>query len=114
MSPERCRCGQGVTPAAADFWLFAAARRGQPTRARYLGRVSKSLVLEALTEAVSLELADAYRERKRDGLIDAAERKLAGTRWLPALLRQPVMPAEDAEIAEPGNEVSNVVPLRAA
>ena len=90
----------------ADWW--------QPTRARYLGRVSKSLVLEALTEAVSLEAADAYRERKRDGLIDAAERKLAGTRWLPALLRQPVMPAEDAEIAEPGNEVSNVVPLRAA
>ena len=90
----------------ADWW--------QPTRARYLGRVSKSLVLEALTEAVSLEVADAYRERKRDGLIDAAERKLAGTRWLPALLRQPVTPAEDAGIAEPGNEVSNVVPLRAA
>ena len=54
----------------ADWW--------QPTRARYLGRVSKSLVLEALTEAVSLEVADAYRERKRDGLIDAAERKSGG------------------------------------
>ena len=90
----------------ADWW--------QPTRARYLGRVSKSLVLEALTEAVSLEVADAYRERKRDGLIDAAERKLADTRWLPALLRPPVTPAEDAEIAEPGNEGGNGVPLRAA
>lgn len=90
----------------ADWW--------QPTRAGYLGRVSKPQVLEALTEAVSRECADSLRERKRDGLIDAAERKLAGTRWLPVLLRQPVTPAEDAEIAEPGNEVSNVVPLRAA
>lgn len=69
----------------ADWW--------QPTRARYLGRVSKPQVLEALIEAVSRECADAYRERKRDALIDIAERKLAGTGWLPALLRQPALPA---------------------
>ena len=65
----------------ADWW--------QPTRTRYLGRVSKPQILEALIEAVSRECADGYRERKRDRLIDIAERKLAGTSWLPPLLRQP-------------------------
>lgn len=63
----------------ADWW--------QPTRSRYLGQVSKPLILEAMTEAVSRQCADGYRERKRDALIDIAERKLAGTGWLPALLR---------------------------
>ena len=65
----------------ADWW--------EPTRARYLGRVSKAQVLEALTEAVSRQCADGNRERKRDALIDVAERTLAGTRWLPSLLRMP-------------------------
>ena len=46
----------------ADWW--------QPTRARYLGRVSKQLVLEALTEAVSRQCADGLRWRKRDSLIE--------------------------------------------
>lgn len=72
----------------AEWW--------QPTRAHYLGRVSRSLVLEALTEAVSRECADGYRERKRDALIGIAERKLSGTRWLPALLREPG-PVSEAE-----------------
>lgn len=65
----------------ADWW--------EPARDRYLGRVSKAQVLEALTEAVSRQCADGNRERKRDALIDVAERKLAGTRWLPSLLRMP-------------------------
>lgn len=72
----------------ADWW--------QPTRASYLGRVSKTLILEAMTEAVSRQCADGFRERKRDALIGIAERKLSGTRWLPALLRRPA-PAVPAE-----------------
>lgn len=75
----------------ADWW--------QPTRARYLGRISKPQILEALTEAVSRECADGYRERKRDRLIDIAERKLAGTSWLPPLLRKPEAAATVTEDA---------------
>lgn len=89
----------------ADWW--------QPTRGCYLGRVSKPQILEALTEGVSRSCADGYRERKRDRLIDIAEAKLAGTRWLPPLLRQPV-PIDTATEAVPGDAEGGPSLLQAA
>jgi len=59
--------------------------------------VSKALILQALREAVSLECADSLKDLKREALIDAAERKLAGTRWLPEKLRAPALTAEGPE-----------------
>ena len=90
----------------AEWW--------QPTRERYLGRVSKSLVLEALTEAVSRECADSLRERKRDSLIDAAERKLNGTGWLPAILRMPETTTEGTEVVVSGEEDRDTILPQAA
>lgn len=81
----QCRAADQLAAASrldmADWW--------QPTRATYLGRVSKALILEALREAVSPACAENLQKLKREALIAAAEQRLAGKRWLPALLRAP-------------------------
>ena len=71
----------------------------QPTAQTYLDRVSKKRILEAVVEGVSPEAAENFAKLKKDALVAHAEQRLAGTGWLPALLRPPVMP--DGEIAEP-------------
>ena len=71
-----------------DWW--------SPTKDRYLGRVSKAMMLEAVGEGVSPQAADNLANLKKEPLIDAAERKLSGTGWLPALLRQAEVPDDDA------------------
>jgi ParB family chromosome partitioning protein len=63
----------------------------QPTAANYLNRVSKQRILEAVTEGVSPEAAENFAKLKKDALVAHAEQRLAGTGWLPALLRPPVM-----------------------
>lgn len=77
----------------ADYW--------QPTRETYLSRVSKAKVLAAVREAVSPEAADAIAGFKKDRLIDAAEKKLEGTRWLPGPLKitPPAATPDDREEA---------------
>lgn len=58
----------------------------------YLGRVSKPLILEALEEAGALaddqERITLLALRKGD-LVASAQARLAGTRWVPALIRTP-------------------------
>lgn len=63
-----------------------------PTKERYLSRVPKALVLEAVSEALSPQAADNLAGLKKDRLIEAAEQRLAGTGWLPPLLRSPLKP----------------------
>lgn len=63
----------------SDWWA--------PTKASYLGSVPKAKVLEAVTEAVSLEAAALISGMKKDALVGAAQAKLEGTRWLPKPLR---------------------------
>ena len=63
----------------AEWWA--------PTRDSYLAHVSKAQILEAVREGVSEKDADALAGLKKDSMIDHAERLLAGTRWLPAVLR---------------------------
>ena len=60
-----------------------------PTKASYLGKVSKAVILEAVREGVSPEAADNLSAFKKDPLIEVAEQRLAGRGWLPALLRSP-------------------------
>jgi ParB family chromosome partitioning protein len=66
----------------------------QPTRASYLGRVSKARVLEAVAEGVSSSAAENLAKLKKDALVKLAEERLSGTGWLPALLRSSVTQAE--------------------
>jgi ParB family transcriptional regulator, chromosome partitioning protein len=68
-----------------------------PTAANYFGRVSKPLIIEALREATGTEPAPAWEKLKKADLAALAETRIAGTGWLPALLR-PV--TEDDTLAE--------------
>ncbi|WP_340519977.1 ParB N-terminal domain-containing protein, partial [Cupriavidus necator] len=69
----------------ADWW--------QPTAGSYLASVPKSRRIEAVREAAGEEAANAIAGMKKDAMITAAEQRLEGRRWLPAILRRPGAPA---------------------
>lgn len=58
-----------------------------PTVGAYLGRVTKAHILDAVREAVSDEAADRLAGKKKQEMAEAAEQRLAGTGWLPPILR---------------------------
>jgi ParB family chromosome partitioning protein len=58
-----------------------------PTAERYLAHVPKARILEVVREAVSPEVAATLAKMKKAPLAQAAEKRLAGTGWLPALLK---------------------------
>lgn len=58
-----------------------------PTVQSYLNRVTKAGILAAVREAVSEEAADRMSGMKKPAMVEAAEQALAGTGWLPGLLR---------------------------
>jgi ParB family chromosome partitioning protein len=64
----------------------------QPTGPAYLARVSKKLVLEAVAEGVTPEAAENLSKLKKEELVAAASGRLAGTGWLPTILRKPIDP----------------------
>lgn len=74
----------------ANYW--------QPTKRSYFGRVSKALALTAIREGVSPQVAQNLESFKKDALADAAETRLATSRWLPPVLR-PAAAEVDAEQA---------------
>ena len=59
------------------------------TQDNYLGRVTKSQILEAVHEAKGSAAARMIEHLKKGDMAQEAERLLAGTGWLPALLRTP-------------------------
>jgi ParB family chromosome partitioning protein len=59
----------------------------QPTVAGYLGRVPKTLILEAVTEGKGRAAADNIAKLKKDEMADRAAGLLTGTGWLPPMLR---------------------------
>jgi ParB family chromosome partitioning protein len=69
----------------------------RPTVQTYLGRVTKAHILAAIREAVSIEAADRMAEMKKQDMAEAAEQSLAGTGWLPMLMRTPRAAQESAE-----------------
>ena len=73
-----------------DWW--------SPTKGRYLSRVPKALVLEAVREGVSAQAAENLATLKKEALVEAAERRLAGSDWLPDLLRPATAPGSEAVI----------------
>jgi ParB family chromosome partitioning protein len=58
-----------------------------PTAENYFARVSKTGILEALTEAKG-DIAPAWNKAKKGELAVIAERQMAETGWLPVLLRK--------------------------
>lgn len=58
-----------------------------PTVSAYLGRVTKAHILTAVREAVGDEAAERIAAMKKQTMAEAAEQLLAGTGWLPPLLR---------------------------
>ena len=69
---------------------------GRTTAERYVGRVPKSRILEAVTEAVSEDAARRISAAKKADMADAAEQLIAGTGWLPEPLRTVGLGAEAA------------------
>jgi ParB family chromosome partitioning protein len=69
-----------------------------PTAASYLGRVTKGRIAEAVREAVSEEAAERISGLKKPEMAEQAEALLAGTGWLPSLLRQPVPVPVEQEV----------------
>ena len=64
----------------ADYW--------QPTAEGYFARVSKDLILDAVTEGIGKPAADKIASLKKDAMASRASELLAGKNWLPAILRQ--------------------------
>jgi len=75
----------------------------QPTATSYFGRVSKARMLDAVTEAASKGAADNLAKLKKDALIIRAEEKIAGTGWLPPILR-PASVAVMSNVSEPDTD----------
>jgi ParB family chromosome partitioning protein len=59
----------------------------EPKAGNYLASLPKARILEIVREAVSPEVASALSIMKKVALAEAAEKRLAGTGWLPTLLR---------------------------
>src|SRR5579871_881158 len=60
-----------------------------PTAENYFNRVGKQQILAAVAEAKGQPHAPALEKLKKGELASQAERLVAGTGWLPALLRLP-------------------------
>lgn len=60
-----------------------------PTVRTYLGRITKAHILDAVRDAASEEAAERLSDLKKQPMAEAAEQVLAGTGWLPAVLRTP-------------------------
>jgi ParB family chromosome partitioning protein len=77
----------------------------QPTGASYLSRVPKAKVLEAVSEGVTKAAAENLAKLKKEALVTHAEERLAGTGWLPAMLRRK-LPGN--RLGEPGDRVAEL------
>lgn len=72
----------------------------RPTVANYLGRVTKSRILEAVREGVGEGAAQLIDHLKKGDMAREAERLLDGSGWLPEPLRMDDPDAEGAAVTE--------------
>jgi ParB family chromosome partitioning protein len=84
---ERKAMAWAHADALAERLALDVSKDWRPTRASYLDRVPKARILEAVREGVSPEAADRLTGLKKPEMAQAAEAALAGSRWLPPLLR---------------------------
>ena len=83
IKPMREPCADQLAAAVA----LDMAQWWQPTVPGYLGRVSKTLICEAVTEAKGKAAADNIATLKKGDMAERAAELLTGTHWLPAMLR---------------------------
>ena len=57
------------------------------TASSYFNHVSKSRILEVVTEAVNANAASPLAALKKGAAVTGAEQTMAGSRWLPTVLR---------------------------
>jgi ParB family transcriptional regulator, chromosome partitioning protein len=85
-----------------------------PMARTYFGRVTKAHILAAVREAVSDEAADRIASIKKQPMAEAAEQLVAGTGWLPTILRtsEPAWLTEQAAEpdAAPEGEATGALP----
>ena len=81
-STTRKNAGTLATAVALDMASFWT-----PTSRTYLGRVTKGHILDAVREGVSTEAATRIEGLKKQAMAETAEQLLAGTGWLPPVLR---------------------------
>jgi ParB family chromosome partitioning protein len=83
-----------------------------PTVDRYLGRVPKPRILEAVTEALGEEKAGLIDHLKKGDMVTQAERLLEGAGWLPEPLRMPDDGGDegDPEAADCGGDAGGDLP----
>jgi ParB family chromosome partitioning protein len=93
-SPSRIAHADRVTQAVG----LDMATQWTPTVENYLGRVTKTRILEAVREAKGEAAAELIDHLKKPEMAKEAERLLAGTGWLPEPLRlpEPEVPADAA------------------
>lgn len=96
LAPEH----SGITAKVLDALRFDMADHFVPTAANYLGRVAKPLILEALAEA-GQGADDTLKAAKKGALVEAAAQRLAGSRWVPALIRSPAPSVPDVAKSKP-------------
>ncbi|MBU1538376.1 MAG: ParB N-terminal domain-containing protein [Alphaproteobacteria bacterium] len=86
---SRDRGDWGMSPAddLASVLALDMTAYWTPTSESYFGRVPKSRILEAVTEAVSEDAARRISAAKKADMADAAEQLIVGTGWLPLPLR---------------------------
>ena len=82
-----------------------------PTNRSFFGRVTKAHISEAVREAVSPEAAERITRMKKTGMAEAAEQIVAGTGWLPPILRtsqRVEIKAEGTAPTDPSEPVTGV------
>jgi ParB family chromosome partitioning protein len=85
---RRARAMAHATRLAQALRLDMAAQ-WSPTKENFLGRVTKAHILQAVREAKGEAAAQLIDHLKKGDMAEEAERLLAGTGWLPAILRTP-------------------------
>lgn len=104
---------------AADLKLDMATWWA-PTAENYLGAVPKALVIEAVAEACGKDEAAALTTLKSAPAVAEAAKKLAGTGWLPKVLRgpgyavgaKPKTPAKAKPAAKPKKPAKKAAPKK--
>lgn len=92
---------RGANLIARMVELDMAAAGWVPTVDNYLSRVPKARILEAVRQGRDERSAQLIEHLKKDDMAKEAERLLTGAGWLPELLRLPVLPSADGELAIP-------------
>lgn len=79
----------------------------RPTVENYLGRVTKSRILEAVREGAGEQAAQLIDHLKKGDMAKEAERLLAESGWLPEPLR---LSGDDASVGEPAGAEDEALP----